>query len=89
MEHVDPLIAAAAEPAVEQAGPGAQQAAPSAEQEQVADGLFTRQQAQLAQAALGLSAGLGLLHHLAAETFAGPAETKPGAPPRRKDEDEP
>lgn len=89
MEHVDPLIAAPAEPAVEQAAPGAEQPAPTADQEQVADGLFTRQQAQLAQAVLGVSTGLGILHHLAAETFTRAQERQPAAPPRRKGEDEP
>jgi hypothetical protein len=95
MEHVDPLVAIpveAAEPAVQSDAPGTEHPAPTAEQEQAADGVFTRQQAQLASAALGLSAGLGILHHLAVETFAGKKkeeeETPPPAP-RREDEDQP
>src|SRR5262245_37487113 len=91
MENLDPLVCAPAEPAVKSDAPSAQQPAPTAEQQQVADGVFTKQQEQLASAALGLSAGLGILHHLAVETFGGKKdeeEETPPAPPR-KDEEQP
>jgi hypothetical protein len=87
MDHIEPLVAAPAQPAVEQSAAGAEQPIPTPDQEQTADGVFTRSQAQVASTLLGISTGLGILHHLAVETFGD--KPKEETPPRRKDEDEP
>jgi hypothetical protein len=94
MEHLDPLVVVppeSSETVVQSAAPGVEQPAPTAQQEQVADGVFTKQQGQLASALLGVSTGLGILHHLAVETFGGKKEEEeaPPAPPRREDEEAP
>lgn len=63
---------------------GVEQPAPSAEQEQVADGLFTRDQEEAVAAVIGLQAAASMLHHLAHETFAQPRLEELQDPRRRR-----
>lgn len=57
------------EPRVLETDVSAEVPAPSREQEQLADGVFSREQEQAIAAVLNLQAGLVLAHHLARETF--------------------
>jgi hypothetical protein len=57
------------EPRVLETDVSAEAPPPSREQEQLADGVFSREQEKAIAAVLNLQAGLVLAHHLARETF--------------------
>ncbi len=70
------------EPRVLETVATAEHPAPSREQEQLADGVFSREADGVIAAVLNLQAGIVLMHHLARETF----ELEEEEEPRRKPE---
>ncbi len=74
------------EPRILEAQVSAEHPAPSREQEQLSDGVFSRQQEQTFAALLNLQAGMVLAHHLARETFEEDEDEEEERPRRQPDE---
>jgi hypothetical protein len=82
----EPLVLVAqAEPRIEHAPLNLERPAPSVEQQQLADEVFSREQASSFAAILGVQTGLAVVQHLVAETFRPTAEEEV----LRQNEDEP
>lgn len=79
-QQVEPCIQHQHELAVERP-------APSTEQEQVADGLFTKEQEKALASLMMVQTGLGLMAHLAREAFP-PEEEEEEKPRKRQQEKE-
>jgi hypothetical protein len=80
------------EPAVQVTTENVTQPTPTVQQQRLADDVFTEKEGQVVATLMAAQAGMGILHHLALETFAKPAE-KPRPPrdlplPNEDDKDE-